>query len=156
MLGFGWSKVKGQGCGYLIKYDLLLNMISQICLLGISSYLTTSLDKGQMSWWPPVSLETKSTETITPLVGGGIQLWGAHACFPFFPQMGEVWNELQPKLGCLFGANNGLKSSIWAQSKLRKTNTAADEDEKLENNSLCELKQTRVMHRRISFLLKPL
>ncbi|XP_034567737.1 sorting nexin-8a isoform X2 [Notolabrus celidotus] len=24
-------------------------------------------------------------------------------------EMGEVWNELQPKLGCLFGGNNGLK-----------------------------------------------
>lgn len=28
-------------------------------------------------------------------------------------QMGEVWNELQPKLGCLFGGNNGLKPPIW-------------------------------------------
>uniref|UniRef100_A0A665VG74 PX domain-containing protein n=1 Tax=Echeneis naucrates TaxID=173247 RepID=A0A665VG74_ECHNA len=27
-------------------------------------------------------------------------------------EMGEVWNELQPKLGCLFGGNNGLKTSI--------------------------------------------
>lgn len=27
-------------------------------------------------------------------------------------EMGEVWNELQPKLGCLFGSNNGLKPSI--------------------------------------------
>lgn len=28
-------------------------------------------------------------------------------------QMGEVWDELQPKLGCLFGGNNGLKPPIW-------------------------------------------
>uniref|UniRef100_A0A3Q3KYW2 Sorting nexin 8a n=1 Tax=Mastacembelus armatus TaxID=205130 RepID=A0A3Q3KYW2_9TELE len=27
-------------------------------------------------------------------------------------EMGEVWTELQPKLGCLFGGNNGLKPSI--------------------------------------------
>ncbi|XP_060883108.1 sorting nexin-8a isoform X1 [Labrus mixtus] len=27
-------------------------------------------------------------------------------------EMGEVWNDLQPKLGCLFGANNGLKPPI--------------------------------------------
>lgn len=27
-------------------------------------------------------------------------------------QMGEVWNELQPKLGCLFGGGNGLKPPI--------------------------------------------
>ncbi|KAI3359157.1 hypothetical protein L3Q82_002690 [Scortum barcoo] len=27
-------------------------------------------------------------------------------------EMGEVWNELQPKLGCLFGSNNGLKPPI--------------------------------------------
>uniref|UniRef100_A0A3Q1EBH6 Sorting nexin 8a n=1 Tax=Acanthochromis polyacanthus TaxID=80966 RepID=A0A3Q1EBH6_9TELE len=27
-------------------------------------------------------------------------------------EMGDVWNELQPKLGCLFGGNNGLKPSI--------------------------------------------
>lgn len=27
--------------------------------------------------------------------------------------MGQVWNELQPKLGCLFGSNNGLKSNFW-------------------------------------------
>lgn len=27
-------------------------------------------------------------------------------------QMGQVWNELQPKLGCLFGSNNGLKSDL--------------------------------------------
>ncbi|KAG8006821.1 Sorting nexin-8, partial [Nibea albiflora] len=27
-------------------------------------------------------------------------------------EMGEVWNELQPKLGCLFGRNNGLKPPI--------------------------------------------
>lgn len=25
-------------------------------------------------------------------------------------EMGEVWNDLQPKLGCLFGANNGMQS----------------------------------------------
>lgn len=31
----------------------------------------------------------------------------------FFLQMGQVWNELQPKLGCLFGSNNGLKSNFW-------------------------------------------
>lgn len=52
-------------------------------------------------------------------------------------QMGEVWNELQPKLGCLFGGNNGLKRPIW---NLKNTevegggNTAADEDHKLEKN----------------------
>ncbi|XP_012712199.2 sorting nexin-8a [Fundulus heteroclitus] len=27
-------------------------------------------------------------------------------------EMGEVWNELQPKLGCLFGSNNGQKTPI--------------------------------------------
>ncbi|TKS92170.1 Sorting nexin-8 [Collichthys lucidus] len=27
-------------------------------------------------------------------------------------EMGEVWNELQPKLGCLFGGNNGLRPHI--------------------------------------------
>ncbi|XP_056870919.1 sorting nexin-8a isoform X2 [Takifugu flavidus] len=27
-------------------------------------------------------------------------------------EMGQVWNELQPKLGCLFGSNNGLKSDF--------------------------------------------
>ncbi|XP_032443104.1 sorting nexin-8a [Xiphophorus hellerii] len=27
-------------------------------------------------------------------------------------EMGDVWNELQPKLGCLFGSNNGLKPPI--------------------------------------------
>lgn len=27
--------------------------------------------------------------------------------------MGQVWNELQPKLGCLFGSNNGFKSDFW-------------------------------------------
>ncbi|KAG7504590.1 hypothetical protein JOB18_012505 [Solea senegalensis] len=27
-------------------------------------------------------------------------------------EMGEVWNDLQPKLGCLFGGKNGLKTSI--------------------------------------------
>ncbi|XP_008327486.1 sorting nexin-8a [Cynoglossus semilaevis] len=27
-------------------------------------------------------------------------------------EMGEVWNELQPKLGCLFGGKNGLNSSV--------------------------------------------
>lgn len=27
--------------------------------------------------------------------------------------MGLVWNELQPKLGCLFGSNNELKSDFW-------------------------------------------
>lgn len=32
----------------------------------------------------------------------------------FSAQMGDVWNELQPKLGCLFGGSNGLKH-IWAQ-----------------------------------------
>lgn len=28
-------------------------------------------------------------------------------------QMGDVWNELQPKLGCLFGGSNGLKPHFW-------------------------------------------
>ncbi|RVE69762.1 hypothetical protein OJAV_G00080910 [Oryzias javanicus] len=27
-------------------------------------------------------------------------------------EMGDVWNELQPKLGCLFASKNGVKSSI--------------------------------------------
>ncbi|XP_061905924.1 sorting nexin-8-like isoform X1 [Entelurus aequoreus] len=27
-------------------------------------------------------------------------------------EMGEVWNELQPKLGCLFGEHNGLKRAL--------------------------------------------
>ncbi|XP_054877516.1 sorting nexin-8a [Poeciliopsis prolifica] len=27
-------------------------------------------------------------------------------------EMGDVWNELQPKLGCFFGSNNGLKPPI--------------------------------------------
>lgn len=27
-------------------------------------------------------------------------------------EMGKVWNELQPKLGCLFGGNNGLKPPL--------------------------------------------
>jgi len=45
--------------------------------------------------------------------------------------MGAVWNELQPKLGCLFGANNGVKPPAW------------DVDLKLElNNLLCELKES--------------
>lgn len=34
---------------------------------------------------------------------------------PYALQMGEVWNELQPKLGCLFGGKNGLNSHFWSR-----------------------------------------
>lgn len=62
-------------------------------------------------------------------------------------QMGAVWNELQPKLGCLFGGNNGLEPYIWKLNRQGAgENTASDKDHKLENNLLCELKKSLLLH----------
>lgn len=61
-------------------------------------------------------------------------------------QMGAVWNELQPKLGCLFGGNNGVKPPVWnlqtwgtegeKHSSCRNAQTGKKEAEKLQQKTV--------------------
>lgn len=66
-------------------------------------------------WGLLLTPRSKDTERWGRMCGKGEG--GFHGGFPintsFYLQMGQVWNELQPKLGCLFGSNNGVKSDIW-------------------------------------------